>query len=530
MGNNSLHTKNNSKKQGNTSLNNNNNNSKNFKNNSNVKPKKPKVQKYFLQNYKFHKKNNTKFLTNEAIKYFDKNKNYSNATNSNGLKITNKMLNYPINHYQSLKVSKEYKNFPNAKKKAANYGKARTENLRKRINSNSGFPNIKNNSGNIRVNMKGHNYTSDNTFEPTTISVGTTNSNAKLTNVYVVKTNLPSLTDPLMSIRYGTPLHADKVRFGAIVELAKKNKGLNNKKKPLVLVLSLMDHCRSTNSTMITGSICESIHARAINPKNKISKKSFASKFREHTGVKNESNTYQNMGDVQFMQLSCSGGVTNKGSAMGGRNNNYSILEGWLKSNKLILEFWNYLKTEQGMFSRSPTNIPRKRFNEFIALSIIRYCFKKLDKSNELIYLYHCKSGKDRTGLVFALDQTVIYFCEKNLGNKNMTNINTIKEFYNKISLPAGNDGAKFADLVLAGSGGFVRPILNRYLKRSYLITLSSTGYPGLKWGCKQKINPKNSKFKWFKKENKIGNPIAKLLDSKENVLKWCGVSSLVGS
>ena len=507
------------------------------------------------------------------------------------------------------------------------------------------FPNININKTNTNngfsVEMESYNYITVNAAKFTkvnTLAVGTASLDKDLTNIYWVETKGKGNVKnrPLLSIRYGTPTTAlqNEQRLTDIVNFAKTTNLNTNNPKRRVIVLSLLDSC--------PGRVCTDVITKAasgdINKIKQIAKKkaSLEQKRNESVISGQEKNTYNKGDDVQFIRLSCSAAITEMHGMMKGGSNNYSTLTKWLNStNKNVIKissFFTTLQTKHGMFGNTSHTDPTKRFKEFVALSIIRYFLHLHDQQHSYVYMYHCKSGKDRTGLIYALDQTVLYCCTRisntdpmmifnkltngldgvNLprspttnsgqserpqqlpnnqrsstnsgrsstssgfnGYKSLNNFNKSPNSQksgkwgsvkNKVRLLARSSvnssgrlsvnksvklqnnqqpniqkkrsswgvvkgmlgsnpkGLKWAEIIIPISNTNknplkLGPILNIFLKRAYLITYASTGFPGLKWNCVKKDG-----------KIKIKNPIADLLDRPENVARWCGASGLTGA
>ena len=86
--------------------------------------------------------------------------------------------------------------------------------------------------------------------------------------------------------------------------------------------------------------------------------------------------------------------------------------------------------------------------------------------------LYHCKSGQDRTGTLYAINQMVItiYLANKKMINSEMSNELTLDNII-KILI-------KYFDI----NNVSIKNQLQRHLYMSYIITWASTGIPGIKW------------------------------------------------
>jgi hypothetical protein len=135
----------------------------------------------------------------------------------------------------------------------------------------------------------------------------------------------------------------------------------------------------------------------------------------------------------------------------------------------------------------------------FCYLSLIFYILSKSEQ-NKYILLYHCKSGQDRTGTFFAINQMVNEITTKNYDNivKKIINgssfIDIFFEFYSltkkNINIPQEKKNCPNdpKTLLLATTeesriNKDVELCYLRYLLFTYLMTITSTGVPGIKWG-----------------------------------------------
>ena len=145
------------------------------------------------------------------------------------------------------------------------------------------------------------------------------------------------------------------------------------------------------------------------------------------------------------------------------------------------------------------------RLAMFCYISLIFY-FLSREKPKEYILLYHCKSGQDRTGTFYAINQMVNEITTKHYNDivnailkYNSDFLDIFRRYYSLINTPL-KDITPFSkkkedcyDLDLQKSKINEKKITNinkevescylKYLLFSYNITLTSTGCPGLKWG-----------------------------------------------
>lgn len=147
----------------------------------------------------------------------------------------------------------------------------------------------------------------------------------------------------------------------------------------------------------------------------------------------------------------------------------------------------------------------------FCYISLIFYIFSR-EKigGKEYILLYHCKSGQDRTGTFYAINQMVNEITTKNYDsiityiNTPGTNFIDLFKFYYSLTKqftsifhPATlkedcpEDLEKLKKKIKENStvkiNQEVEACYLKYLLFSYNITLTSTGCPGLKWSLAHK-------------------------------------------
>jgi protein tyrosine/serine phosphatase len=165
----------------------------------------------------------------------------------------------------------------------------------------------------------------------------------------------------------------------------------------------------------------------------------------------------------------------------------------------------------------------------FCYISLIFYILS-INNPNKYILLYHCKSGQDRTGTVFAINQMVNEITKNNyeeiikLINEGTSFVDIFIKFYSltpnhyKISkdkkfCPTDPISELLHKSVDSNINKVVELCYLRYLLFSYIITITSTGCPGMKWG----IYNKESKLKLVDKrtydtDSSVGNRFPFLL------------------
>ena len=157
------------------------------------------------------------------------------------------------------------------------------------------------------------------------------------------------------------------------------------------------------------------------------------------------------------------------------------------------------------------------RLMMFCYLSLIFY-FMSIRDNNEYVLLYHCKSGQDRTGTFYAVNQMVneitkekqndmINFIQNWTTNKR-NNASLLVELYNKFfNALSPNESEKSENRLIRKR---VYDAYAKYLTYSYFVTYTSTGFPGLKW------NLGNIKFGLIDVENRFPYLLLKTAEDAE--------------
>ncbi len=135
----------------------------------------------------------------------------------------------------------------------------------------------------------------------------------------------------------------------------------------------------------------------------------------------------------------------------------------------------------------------------FCYVSLIFYILSK-SKPSEFILLYHCKSGQDRTGTFFAINQMVNQITTEHyvdIVKKILSGTSFVDIFFEYYSLTkkiipippelkfCPDDPSRILHENTRDDkiNKEVELCYLRYLSFSYMITLTSTGIPGIKWG-----------------------------------------------
>eukprot|EP00555_Chaetoceros_dichaeta_P004106 CAMPEP_0198251272 /NCGR_PEP_ID=MMETSP1447-20131203/2153_1 /TAXON_ID=420782 /ORGANISM="Chaetoceros dichaeta, Strain CCMP1751" /LENGTH=646 /DNA_ID=CAMNT_0043936249 /DNA_START=181 /DNA_END=2121 /DNA_ORIENTATION=- len=364
---------------------------------------------------------------------------------------------------------------------------------------------------------------------------------ALLTNVYVINTTIQSDQDHILtSIRYGTPVrkeagylhcaqrHKDLIKFAQQIRPRKSPDQPNR-----VCVLSFLDHC---NHDVSFG------HDTAVKKKG-----------HEDEILRVELDAMHDKKYVYVQQMSASAGLTFKVSRGTETMSFRELLGMWCEGVGSADTLLRHVHEKHGCFDSSYD--PKLRFKEFIAISMIQFILQ-MDSAFNFILCYHCMSGKDRTGMFFGINETVHHFCA---GLKNTLEEDAINR-RDSISLKCNitsskrksirtsfrkkrtiDDQAKrekawmqlFDDLCKFKPSWFENElhgdslghVLDKFVRRSILITGASTGWFGLKFGIGITYDFKRqSLLKGVKKSigNYLGaNPVAILLAPFNRIMDW---------
>jgi len=134
----------------------------------------------------------------------------------------------------------------------------------------------------------------------------------------------------------------------------------------------------------------------------------------------------------------------------------------------------------------------------FCYISLIFYILSKFNP-NEYILLYHCKSGQDRTGTFYAINQMVNQITTQNYDtiiqriDSGTSFIDIFYEFYSltkennpipkeKKYCPEKPNEVLIINTQKQNINKDVELCYLRFLLFSYMMTITSTGVPGLKW------------------------------------------------
>lgn len=116
----------------------------------------------------------------------------------------------------------------------------------------------------------------------------------------------------------------------------------------------------------------------------------------------------------------------------------------------------------------------------FCYISLIMYLLSIHDVTHEYMLLYHCKSGQDRTGTFYAINQMVNEVTNERYADIIIdieNNTITFVDIYDKYFSPKPKSETVSIERI-----NNLYTIIYKHLLFSYYITLTSTGFPGIKW------------------------------------------------
>jgi len=283
------------------------------------------------------------------------------------------------------------------------------------------------------------------------------------------------------SFRYGTPINRD---YGMQTSLIKNYIGTKK-----AVIISLLD-------------ICNFFGCRALKDK-----------MEENKIISTELASYAESENIVFLPISCNNNVNIPSASSTYKSdrekskiikNKILLLGNWINDNKIP----ENLKGFYDLFSKSiieneipadlefdkriinaygqEVNVSKEdcRLMMFCYLFVVLYLLFQ-DLSSEYVLLYHCKSGQDRTGIVFAINQMINeimkkYYVKTRNSNKKIDFKEDLQEmnfqdFYKK-----------YFDTTTSVIKDEIYMLYAKYLSFSYVITMTSTGFPGLKISLKK--------------------------------------------
>ena len=326
-----------------------------------------------------------------------------------------------------------------------------------------------------------------------------------LVNMYDVVFSIKN--KKVQSFRYGTPIIKEVENKDQCSLIKNYFRYYSNRQKKVILI-SLLDTCNFIGCSTIA--------------KDKVS---------EGKMVDTESLEYLNDNSISFFNMFINSNVNNTITTTLSANTSENIdkylkrLTEWITNTSddkygstkvLLIKFLNNIfahdiktNTNYATYKKS-LNREEFRYYMFCFISIIHLYLNEISP-NTFVIAYHCKSGQDRTGTFYAINQMcnnvfytkqilsaimniakskiadpeiaffdeilIKYFAPK---NDNNTNISTVSGINKSIQLDK-SDLVKFNNI----------DILEYYLYHSFLITWLSTGFPGLKWNLGAKTENK---------------------------------------
>lgn len=152
-----------------------------------------------------------------------------------------------------------------------------------------------------------------------------------------------------------------------------------------------------------------------------------------------------------------------------------SILDNKIPENKEYKNYFNGKKVK--VFNdNKEVHFELCRFAMFCYISLIFYLFS-IGANEKYMLLYHCKSGQDRTGTFYAINQMVNEITKNKyveIKSKLLNELSTVNcPFLAIFKLYFSFDGTNQEEYY---------NLCAKHLLLSYGITFSSTGFPGIKW------------------------------------------------
>ena len=337
-----------------------------------------------------------------------------------------------------------------------------------------------------------------NGFAQGTVTLFNSKTAPILVNMYDVVFSLEN--KKVRSFRYGTPI-INEVENKDQCSLI-KNYFRNHFDKPKkVILISLLDLCNFIGCSTIA--------------KDKVS---------EGKMVDTESLEYLNDNSISFFNMFINSNVNNTITTTLSANTSENIdkylnrLTEWISNTRddkyapakvLLIKFLNNIfahdiktNTNYATYKKSLTR-EEFRYYMFCFISIIHLYLNEISPDTFVI-AYHCKSGQDRTGTFYAINQmcnNVFYTKQilsaiKNIAKSKIADpeiaffdeilINYFAPKNNNI-IPKNNNTIAESDLVKFNN----IDLLEYYLYHSFLITWLSTALPGIKWNLGSKTENK---------------------------------------
>lgn len=360
---------------------------------------------------------------------------------------------------------------------------------------------------------------------PTYVSVGTSGKargdDVTLVNMYDVIYKRED--KEIKSFRYGTPLGQDKQRQHSLVYNHLNGADVPDLSKKIIII-SLLDTCKQTacDISRSAGNISKGL--------NKLD-----DKIQEMGIIQSEIEYYKNKSNVVFFHVLINSMVNNEQSLTIETNASSDVLTGtslfrsrfseWIRS---ISNFGNFLATmfnnlfgEEIRLNVTPQTLQnilnaefRDRLTSFnvkgsiinVVRELARYysiCFisliqNLLSLTKNITIAYHCKSGQDRTGTFYAINQMVTHIFNKRK-----------EEILADLTILSGCTGPECLKRFMLFMKKYFDNVnnvelLRQHLFMAYVITWLSTGIGGIKWslGKKEAFISIENKFSYLMTRN----------------------------
>ena len=321
----------------------------------------------------------------------------------------------------------------------------------------------------------------------TVVAPGTCYPSNLLANMYRLCTKRGEDTRPLYTWRYGIQLSAinDLEGLQRVIRSLVKVAASTTRRPTRAFLLSLLTDCwdqdRSRTDTALGRRSCApGVLLRRV--------KGVTTLFQEHEVVAAERAATATAGDVQFLNLSFN--ATTLASWVGFSQLGKDVLDfkqadAWAQAEGL-LSLWQAMKaTTYKRRSSSPVRVGDawQRLLQMISIFLLRYALQQTSTTHDYQLFVHCKSGKDRTGLAVALEQTVVYFAMRATeGSSPLAQLERYVTLAQNTTKPETANETRFRqDFHL---------VLRFFLLRGLLYTFWSTGRVGYKFGSGLTQNP----------------------------------------
>jgi hypothetical protein len=358
-----------------------------------------------------------------------------------------------------------------------------------------------------------------NGFAQGTVTLFNSETAPILVNMYDVVFSIKN--KKVQSFRYGTPIINEVKNKDQCILIKNYFRYYSNRQKKVILI-SLLDTCNFFGCSTIA--------------KDKVS---------EGKMVDTESLEYLNDSSISFFNMFINSNVNNTITTTLSANTSENIdkylnrLTEWITNTRddtyapvkvLLIKFLNKIfahdiKTNTNYTTYKSLNREEFRYYMFCFISIIHLYLNEISPDT-FVLAYHCKSGQDRTGTFYAINQMcsnvfytkqilleitkiakakiadpeIAFFDQiliKHFGpkNDNISIVPTVPTVSSITSVSGINKSMQSVKSVESVESDLVKfnniDLLEYYLYHSFLITWLSTGFPGLKWNLGAKTENK---------------------------------------